>query len=241
MTYIYGLNPVRELIRRRAEEIEEILTCRKDQSLEELFQLAGGKDLKIKLTSRHQLDQLVQTKEHQGIIARAPLPEPVLFEELLEKAERAQTALLLFLDQIEDPQNLGAIFRSAEGAGALGVVMPKRHSAPITPAVHKASAGAIEWIDFAQVSNLSRALEQAKRAGYWIYGAFPQAKELLWEIEFSPKVGIVIGSEGKGIRPLVARQCDFQVRIPLFGKISSLNASVSCALLVYEFRRQKGF
>ncbi len=238
MTFIYGLNPVRELVKHRPEQVKEILISRRDEILEEIFELSKGVDIKVRFASRPELDRLAGTKEHQGIIARAPLPEPVLFEDLLEKAKENPTALIIFLDQIEDPQNLGAIIRTAECLGALGVVLPKHKSARITPAVAKASAGAVEWVPHSIVTNLARAIEKAKEAGFWIYGAFPQAGEKLGQVEFSAKSGIVIGSEGRGIRAGVAQHCDFQISIPLFGKIASLNASVACALICYEYQRQ---
>jgi len=236
--FIYGVNPVRELLRRRAERVKEIVTSRKEQGLEEIIGLAAQKGVKVVFKFREELDQITGSQEHQGIAAKAPLPEPVLIEDILEKTAQKDSGLILFLDQIEDPQNLGAIIRSAECAGADGVVIPEHRGAAITPAVVKASAGALEWIPLAIVTNLTRALEKVKEFEFWTYAAVMGAKENLWQTQFSKKAGIVVGSEGKGIRPLVARTCDFQVSIPLHGKIESLNASVSAAVLLYEYRRQ---
>jgi len=235
---IYGVNPVMELLRRRPDQISEILTSRKEQGLEQIIKLAGQKGVKVKFGFRDELDRITGSKEHQGIAAKAPLPEPAALEDILEKTAAKETALILLLDQVEDPQNLGAIIRSAECAGADGVVIPEHRSAAITAAVHKASAGAIEWMPVSIVTNLARSLEKLKEAGFWTYAAVASAAQNIWQTKFSPKAGIVIGSEGKGIRQLLQKTCDFQVSIPLFGQISSLNASVSAAVILYEFRRQ---
>jgi len=238
--FIYGINPVMELLRARPRQIKEILVSRKEQGLEQLVQTAKNAGAKISVVSKEQIDQMTNTREHQGIAADAPLPSPASFEDILEKASKNSSALLVFLDQIEDPQNLGAIIRSAECAKADAVVIPEHRSAGITPAVHKASAGALEWAPLAIVTNLARALEQAKNAGFWSYAAATSAQKTIWQTEFEKKSALVIGSEGKGIRPLVQKTCDFAVSIPLFGKVSSLNASVSAAIILFEFRRQLG-
>ena len=237
---IYGINPVLELLRARPRETEEVLVSRKEQGLERLIQAARNAGAQINFVSKNEIEQITGTREHQGVAAKAPLPAPSDFEELLAKASQKTAALLLFLDQIEDPQNLGAIIRSAECAKADAVVIPEHRSAGITPAMHKASAGALEWMPLAIVTNLSRALEQSKQAGFWSYAAAASGEKSFWNAEFSKKCALVIGSEGKGIRPLVQKTCDFQVSIPLYGKVSSLNASVSAALLLFEFRRQMG-
>jgi len=236
--FIYGLNPVRELLRRRPKEVEQVLIGRKEQGIEEIIELAKSVRAQIKLVTRGELDQITQTREHQGIAAKASLPQAVALEDILKKVTSKPEALILFLDQIEDPQNLGAIARSAECADADALVIPERRSAGITPASLKASAGALEWVPFSIITNLSRALEQTKEAGFWSYAAQASAKENIWQTKFSKKSAILIGSEGKGIRPLVQRTCDFQISIPLFGKIQSLNASVSAAIMLYEYRRQ---
>jgi len=238
MGLIYGINPVKELLRRRPTEAKEILTCRKEPGLEEILRLAEKTGVRMRFVSRGELDQLTATLEHQGIAAKAPLPGPVALEDILQKAAKATNALLVFLDQVADPQNLGAVLRSAECAGACAVVVPERRSAGITPAVLKASAGALEWMPLSVVTNLVRGLEQAKEAGFWTYAATASAKAGIWQTKFSEKSVMVLGSEGKGIRPLVQKSCDFEVSIPMAGKISSLNISAAAAVMFYEFRRQ---
>ena len=239
-SFIYGINPVLELLRARPRQIKEILISRKEQGLEQLVQTAKNAGAKINFVSKDQIDQMAGTREHQGIAAEAPLPSPASFEDILEKVSQNSTALLVFLDQIEDPQNLGAIIRSAECANADAVVIPEHRSAGITPAMHKASAGALEWMPLAIVTNLARSLEQVKQGGFWSYAAVTSGEKSIWQTQFEKKSALVIGSEGKGIRPLVQKTCDFPVSIPLFGKVMSLNASVSAALLLFEFRRQIG-
>jgi len=237
--YIYGVQPVRELLRHRPEQVEQIIISRDQAHSEEIIQLASQAGIKIKFLPRHELEHLTGSQDHQGIAASAPLPEIFALEDLLERTADRSDSLLIFLDQIEDPQNLGAIIRSAECSGADGVIIPERRSAKITPAMIKAGAGALEWIPLAVVTNLARAVEKVKEAGYWVYAARAEAEKTLWQIEFSPKAGLIIGSEGKGIRPLVAKSADFEISIPLAGKIESLNASASAAIIIYEYRRQR--
>jgi 23S rRNA (guanosine2251-2'-O)-methyltransferase len=237
-SFIYGINPVLELLRARPRQIKEILISRKEQGLEQLVQTAKNAGAKINFVSKDQIDQVTGSREHQGIAADAPLPSSASFEDILEKVANNPSALLLFLDQIEDPQNLGAIIRSAECAKADAVIIPEHRSAGITPAMHKASAGALEWVPLAIVTNLARSLEQVKQAGFWSYAAVASAEKNIWQTEFEKKSALVVGSEGKGIRPLVQKTCDFTVSIPLFGKVGSLNASVSAAIILFECRRQ---
>jgi 23S rRNA (guanosine2251-2'-O)-methyltransferase len=237
-SFIYGVNPVIELLRARPGQVREVVISRKEQGLEQLVRIAKDAGVSVRSAAKDEIDSLANTREHQGVAAEAPLPEPASYEDILQKISQNETALLLFLDQIEDPQNLGAIIRSAECAKADAVVIPEHRSAGITPAMHKASAGAIEWVPLAIVTNLSRALEQAKGGGFWSYAAVASAPKSIWQEQFAKKSALVVGSEGKGIRPLVQKTCDFSVGIPLFGKVGSLNASVSAAVMLYEYRRQ---
>jgi len=236
--FIYGIHPVRELLKKRPAEVSEIVFSRKQTDLEDIILMAQKANLKIRSTSKEELDHLTGSKDHQGIIAKAPLPKNSSMNEIIEKSANKSNSLLVFLDQIEDPQNLGAIIRNAECAGADALIIPEHKSAKITPAVHKASAGALEWLVFAIVPNLVRAIEQAKANGFWAYGASPNAQTTLWETKFSPKTAIIIGSEAKGIRPLVQKTCDFQIRIPLYGNIQSLNAGSASAIVLYHYRNQ---
>jgi 23S rRNA (guanosine2251-2'-O)-methyltransferase len=152
----------------------------------------------------------------------------------------AERPLLACLDQVTDPRNLGAVIRSAEGAGATGVVVPAHGSATVTPAVARASAGAIEHLPVAVVPNLARYLSEVKRGDFWIYGATGDAKTSMWNADLTGGVALVFGAEGKGLRPLVRKTCDDAISIPLAGRVESLNVSVAAALMLYEARRQRG-
>jgi len=236
--FIYGIHPVRELLKKRPAEVSEIIFSRKQTDLEDIILMAQKANLKIKSASKEELDHLTGGKEHQGIIAKAPLPKSFSLKEIIEKSANKSNSVLVFLDQIEDPQNLGAIIRNAECAGADALIIPEHKSAKITPTVHKASAGALEWIAFAVIPNLVRAIEIAKSNGFWVYGTSPNAQTTLWETKFSAKSAIIIGSEAKGIRPLVQKSSDFQISIPIYGNIQSLNASSSSAIILYHYRSQ---
>src|SRR5213075_2579204 len=191
---------------------------------------------KPKLRAERELSELVATRDHQGVVARA---EPYRYVDAYELAA-TERPLLACLDQVSDPRNLGAVCRSAEGAGATGVVVPAHGSAVVTPAVARASAGAVEHLPIAVVTNLARYLEEVKGGEIWVYGAAGEAAApSMWETDLTGGVAIVLGAEGKGLRPLVRRTCDAIVSIPLAGVVESLNVSVAAALLLYEARRQR--
>lgn len=245
--FIMGRNAVREAVK-SGRSIDRILVVEeKDGSLREVIALARDRRLVIVEVTRAKLDQMClpyghggKTGNHQGIIALVPPIEYAEIKDILALArERGQAPFVIVLDGIEDPHNLGSIIRSAECAGAHGVVIPKRRAASVTTTVGKASAGAIEYIKIAKVTNIQSALEELKKAGLWIAGTAvsgtPMAKASL-----KGPIALVIGSEGDGIAPLTARNCDMIVSIPLRGKIESLNASVAAAVLMFEKLRQDG-
>jgi 23S rRNA (guanosine2251-2'-O)-methyltransferase len=193
-------------------------------------------DTRVQVKPERALTEEVGTRDHQGVVARvAPYKYADAYE--LAKAERP---LLVCLDQVTDPHNLGAVARSAEGAGATGVVVPAHGSARVTPAVSRASAGAVEHLPIAVVQNLARYLNEVKGPDLWVWGAASDGGEPLWEADLSGGVAFVLGAEGRGLRPLVRRACDAMVSIPQVGRIESLNVSVASALLVYEARRRRG-
>ena len=187
-------------------------------------------------TDRAELARLAGSPDHQGIVAEVD-PYPYAdADSLLE----APDSLVVALDQIQDPHNLGAVCRSAEAAGAAGVVIPARRAATVTPAVCKASAGAVEHLRVAQVGNLADWLSEAKQAGAWIYGADADADAPYTSTDLSGKVVLVLGSEGTGLRPRVASMCDLLLSIPVRGKVASLNVSAAAAAILFEARRQRG-
>lgn len=192
-------------------------------------------------TDRRKLDQMSPTGAHQGIIASVAAHDYATVEDMLALAEeRGEQPLLVLCDELSDPHNLGAILRTAECAGAHGVIIPKRRSVGLTAVVGKASAGAVEYLPVARVSNLVAAMEDLKKRGVWIYGAAAEGATELYKADLKGPAAIVIGNEGAGMSRLVSEHCDLLVSIPMKGKISSLNASAAAAVLLYEAVRQRG-
>jgi len=192
--------------------------------------------VRVQVKPERALSEAAGTRDHQGVLAWT---DPYRYADAWELASR-ERPLLVCLDRVTDPRNLGAVVRSAEGAGATGIVVPSHGSAAVTPAVSKASAGAVEHLPVAVVTNLARYLEEIKRDDLWIYAAAGDGGDTLWDTDFTGGTVLVLGAEGKGLRPLVRRRCDVAVSIPLAGEVESLNVSVAAALLLYEARRQRG-
>lgn len=189
---------------------------------------------------RRKLDNMSITHAHQGVIALAAARPYATLDDIFALAEsRGEAPLIVVCDELSDPHNLGAIIRSAECAGAHGVVIPKRRSAGLTPVVAKASAGAIEYMPVARVSNISSALKELQARGVWVYGTAADGTQELFDANFQGPTAIVIGNEGDGMGRLVRQTCDVLVRIPMRGRISSLNASAAAAILLYEAVRQR--
>ncbi|HUK45240.1 MAG TPA: 23S rRNA (guanosine(2251)-2'-O)-methyltransferase RlmB [Gaiellaceae bacterium] len=227
---VYGRRAVREALRGQREVLELFATERAAAAEPWLA------EARPRVRPDRELSELVGTRDHQGAVARV---EPYRYADAYELAERGRP-LLAVLDRVTDPRNLGAVCRSAEGAGATGVVVPAHGSAVVTPVVARASAGAIEHLPIAVVANLARYLEEIKGPDLWVYGAAGDGSTSMWEADFSGGAVMVFGAEGKGLRPLVRRSCDVLVSIPLGGQVESLNVSVAAALLLYEARRQRG-
>jgi 23S rRNA (guanosine2251-2'-O)-methyltransferase len=227
---VYGRRAVREALRGRREVLEVWAT---ERALKAEDWLA---DARPKAKADRQLTERAETRDHQGVLA---LVEPFGYADAYELAA-AEKPLLAVLDRVNDPRHLGAVCRSADGAGATGVVVPAHGSAVVTPAVARASAGAVEHVPVAVVSNLARYLEEVKGADLWVYGATgDEGTPTMWQTDLTGGVAIVLGAEGKGLRPLVRRTCDALVSIPLAGEVESLNVSVAAAVLLYEARRQR--
>ena len=192
------------------------------------------------IRDRRKLDGVSRTHAHQGVIALAAMREYVTVQSLLDTAEeKGEAPLLVVCDEISDPHNLGAILRTAECAGAHGVIIPKRRSAGLTAIVGKTSAGAVSYMPVARVSNLPATLEELKKKGIWVYGTAAEGATSLYEADLKGPAAIVIGSEGSGMGRLVREKCDFLVSIPMKGHISSLNASAAAAILLYEAVRRR--
>ena len=187
-------------------------------------------------TSAEELERLCGSPDHQGVVAEV---DPYPYGDPVAMLKR-EGSLLLALDQIQDPRNLGAVCRSAECAGAAGVVIPERRSAAVTPVVCKTSAGAVEHLEVAHVRNLADWLAEAKEAGFWIWGADAEAEQAPWAVDLTGSTVIVLGGEGKGLRPRVASACDGLVALPQHGRVESLNVSAAATALLFEARRQRG-
>ncbi len=242
---IMGRNGVREALR-SGRSIDRILvTKEQDGSLGELVNMARDRNIQLREVDRAKLDELCmpfghgnKTGNHQGIVAQVPGVDYCQVEDILAVAkERGEAPFLILLDGIEDPHNLGSILRSAECAGAHGVILPKRRSASLTAAACKASAGAVEYIKVARVSNLVEAMRRLKRQGIWLAGADMQGAPMD-RTDLTGPLGLVIGNEGSGLGKLVQESCDFLVSIPMFGHLDSLNAAVAAAILMFEKKRQ---
>lgn len=238
---IEGRNAVIEALR-VGTAIDKIYIAKgeTDKTLGHIASRARDAGIVVVEADRRKLDGISRTHAHQGVIALAAVREYVTVESILSAAaERGEPPLLVVCDEISDPHNLGAILRTAECAGAHGVIIPKRRSAGLTAVVDKTSAGALEHMAVARVPNLAAAIETLKKNGLWIYGTAAEGANELWKTDLTGPACIVIGSEGTGISRLVREKCDFLVSIPLRGQISSLNASAAAAVLLYEALRQR--
>lgn len=232
---IAGRNPVMEAIR-SGRSIESILVAKGERSGSVVAIIAKAKQKKIpvKDVDSKKLDFLAKGVNHQGIVAQCAVKEYSTLEDIFALAEeRGESPFIIVLDKIEDPHNLGAIIRTAECAGAHGVIIPERRSAGLSYTVEKTSAGALEYMPVVRVKNISAVLQKLKDKGIWVYGADMDGEHYK-KVNFDGAVALVIGNEGKGISPLVAKDCDVIVSLPMKGKINSLNASVAAGILMYE-------
>ncbi len=230
---IYGVRPVIEALRSDRREVFEILDAVGEKSV---ASEAAIKRVPVKRVPRQRIEELARGGAHQGVAARVgPYPYSSL-KEILAKME----PLVIVLDSVTDPRNLGAVLRAADGAGASGVVLPKDRAVGVTSTAVKASAGASEHVPLARETNLRRALEKMKEAGMWVYAVEEAEATAYTDLDLSGPVAFVLGSEGRGIRRLVREGCDGAVSIPMRGAVSSLNVSVAAAVLLYEARRQRG-
>ena len=229
---VYGRRPVREAIR-GPREVRELWATERALRAEPWLRDAG---VRVQRKPERDLNAEAGTTDHQGVLARV---EPFRYADAHELAA-GEAPLLAVLDSVTDPRNLGAVIRCADGAGANGVVLPAHNSARVTPTVVHASAGAAEHLPVAVVKNLARYLGEIKGPRLWIWAAAGDAETSMWDADLSGGAVFVLGAEGKGLRPLVRRTCDDAVRIPLLGKVESLNVSVAAGLLLYEARRQRG-
>ena len=241
-TYIEGRNAVTEALR-AGTALDKLYIARgeTDHTLGRIAAQARKSGVVVVECDRRKLDAMSETHSHQGVIAVAAAAEYASVEDILRAAEeRGEAPLLVICDEISDPHNLGAVIRTAECAGAHGVVIPKRRSAGLTAVVAKTSAGAVSYLPVARVPNIPSLLKDLQKRGLWIFGTAAGGTTALYDADLRSPAAIVIGSEGDGMGRLVREGCDFLVSIPMKGRISSLNASAAAAILLYEALRQRG-
>ena len=241
MDILYGRNPVLEALRagRPARRLVVAAGVRADDRLREILQRAGDAGIPVEETARGRLDDIAHTEHHQGVAAYFHSRAPLSLDALLRQARHP--ALFVVLDGIQDPQNLGSLARSADAAGADGLVLTRDRSASVTGAAAKASAGATEHVRVATVTNLAAALTALRDAGVWCVGLAGDADQRYDAFDYTVPVALVVGAEGEGLRPLTRRRCDALVAIPMLGHVASLNAGVAGAVLLFEAARQRGF
>ena len=238
---IEGRNAVIEALRTETA-IDKIYIAKgeTDKTLGHIASKARDRGIVVVEADRRKLDHMSRTHAHQGVIALAAVREYVSVQSILEAAaEKGEAPLLVVCDEISDPHNLGAILRTAECAGAHGVIIPKRRSAGLTAVVAKTSAGAVSYMPVARVPNMAALLKDLKKQGVWVFGTAAEGTTTLYDADLKGPAAIVIGSEGDGMSRLVTENCDFLVSIPMKGQISSLNASAAAAILLYEAVRQR--
>lgn len=238
---IYGRNPVLEALRHgRPMTRLWLLEDTKESVAGEIVARCREAGISYKFVDKLFLDRLTEGAMHQGLVAQAGAKNYVEWETMLETAAaKGQVPLLILLDQVEDPYNLGAVLRSADALGAHGVIIPKHRAVPLTAGVGRSSAGAVEYVPVARVTNLTQTIDQLKEAGLWIIGATAEGKQTIYDTDLTGPVALVLGGEDKGLSRLVAAQCDILASIPMSGHVNSLNVSASAAIVLSETVRQR--
>jgi 23S rRNA (guanosine2251-2'-O)-methyltransferase len=237
-----GIHAVREALE-GGSAFDRIVIAkgRQDSRIEDIVQLARERGISVRFEDRSQLDRLANTRDHQGVVAIAAARAASTLEDILARANhsKGQQALIVLLDGVEDPHNLGAIIRTALAAGAHGVVTPERRAAGLTDTVARASAGALAHLPVAKVTNLARTMEELKELGYWLVGLDEEGERSYTEVDYTVPTGIVMGGEGKGLHELTRKRCDHVVSLPTTGPVKSLNVSVATGVVLFEALRQR--
>ena len=239
---IEGRNPVLEAIKagRPINRVMISRTAQRHSTIADIIQRARGEGIPVEFVDEQVIRTHSVTPAHQGVIAYTAAKDYVALEDLIEKTlAKREPALYCVIDGIEDPQNLGAILRTADASGFHGIIIRTRRAVGLTPVVAKVSAGAIEYVPVARVANITQALEALKKAGVWVVGIDMGGKQDYTKVDYRGHIALVVGGEGKGVSDLVKKRCDILARIPMSGKIGSLNASVAAALVMYEAYRQR--
>ncbi len=240
MHYIYGINSVTEALKARGRNFEWVGMAkeRHDIRLQRLIEDCRRLSVPVRFLQRTELDRMAGNAAHQGVVAVTSAKQYSDLDDVIG-GKRGQYSLVVVLDGVEDPHNLGAILRTADAAGANGVVIPERRAASVTGTVTKASAGASEHLPIAKVTNIARTVEELKERNIWTVGLDERGKQTYDTLDYNMDCALVLGTEGKGLHDLVKRKCDFLVSIPMLGKVPSLNVSVAAAVVLYEIVRQR--
>ena len=241
MAVIYGINAVTEALKARGRAFEYVAVARErhDQRVQRIIAACRAQAIAVRSTPREELDRLAGAPSHQGVVAVTSEKQYATDADDLLAARRGQHAFLVVLDGVEDPHNLGAIIRTADAAGADGIVIPERRAVGVTGTVAKASAGASEHLPIAKVTNVSRTLEELKKKNVWMVGLDERSPKNYDEIDYNMDCALVLGAEGKGLHEHVREHCDFLVKIPMLGHVPSLNVSVAAGVVMYEVARQR--
>ena len=238
--YIVGKNPVIEALKSE-RDINKILIAEGSQrgQMQQITQLAKEANVIVQFVPKKKIDQ-ISSENHQGVLAYVAAYQYAEIDDLFAAAEKKnESPFFLLLDEIEDPHNLGSIMRTADSVGAHGIIIPKRRAVGLTATVAKASTGAIEYIPVVRVTNMARTIDELKERGIWIAGTDAKGKDDYRRLDGTMPLGLVIGSEGKGMGRLIRDKCDFLIHLPMIGKVTSLNASVAASLLMYEVYRKR--
>lgn len=240
MAVIFGINAVVEALKARGRSFDyvAIMAGRRDARAQVIFEAARDAGVAVRQVSRDQLARIANTQAHQGVVAITSEKQYTDIDDLLAQ-KRSNHHFLVILDGVEDPHNLGAIIRTADAAGADGIVIPDRRAAHVTGTVAKASAGASEYLPVAKVTNINRTLEDLKDANVWTIGLDERADKSYEEIDYNMDCALVLGAEGSGLHEHVRKKCDFLISIPMLGQVPSLNVSVAAAVVMYEIVRQR--
>jgi 23S rRNA (guanosine2251-2'-O)-methyltransferase len=244
MDKLTGIHAVREALdANRPFDRIVIARGRQDSRVEQIVQLARKQNIPVRFEDRGQLDRLANSKDHQGVVALAAARSAATLEDILAAANHSagdgSKGLIVLLDGVEDPHNLGAVIRTALAAGAHGVVIPERRAAGLTDTVARASAGALAHLPVAKVTNLAQTMGELKEAGYWLIGLDERAEKSYTDADYTSPVGIVLGGEGQGLHDLTRKRCDFVVSLPTTGPVKSLNVSVAAGIVLFEALRQR--
>ncbi len=239
--FVAGRNSVAEVLK-SGRSINKILVAKGERhgAIKEIIGQARSQGLVVQEVDPAKLDQITEGMRHQGVVAMVAPVAYAELEDILGKAqESGEQPFIVLLDELEDPHNVGAILRTSDATGVHGVLLPKRRSSRLTATVAKTSAGAVEYVPVARIGNISQTLKKLKKQGLWVVGADMDGDKNYYEADLTGPIVVVVGSEGQGMGRLTKEECDFVVRIPMKGKITSLNASVACSLLLYEVLRQR--